>query len=248
MRARSFLGYPEPDGGCPFSVIVRLQEKWLLVAGIFNTSDGLRDLESSLFTDVSEIHLVEHLQQNALIEVVYSHFLWLFNRCLSDTETAEELEIINMMGLAEEPLCRKIEFDREVALRTAPLMHPQTGVFYPLQKAILSDGIKGLIVALQNSDEVQRKIIDASVDTCADVSLDPELRILWGNVLDALSLIYLSQGKEDEVLVAQQNRLALELGLSGMAVPFVRDWVNQQLANALAIAQLMTRDSKDQTS
>ena len=244
MNARSFLGYPEPDGGCPFSVIVPLQGQWLLVAGIFNTATGLRDLESSLFTDVTEIQLVEHLRENALVEVVYSYFLWILNRCLLKEESTEELEIINIMGVAEEPSHRTIEFERSAAVQTAPLMHPETGVYYPLQKDILSDGIKGLIVALQNTEDVQRKIIDASVDTCADLSLNGDLRERWANVLDALSLIYLSQQKDKELSVAQQNRLALDLGLSGMAVPFIRDWVNQQLANALAIAQLMTRDSK----
>ena len=64
--------------------------------------------------------------------------------------------------------------------------------------------------------------------------------------MDALSIVYASQGKIESCVVAQQNRRALELGLSGVAVPFVRDWVNQQLANSLALAQLMSRDTAKQ--
>ena len=242
--ACAFLGYPEPDAGCPFAAVIPVQQQFLLVAGILNCAGGYRDIQSSMIEAVSLSEIKTHLQSNAVMEVPYGEFLWLLGMVLKEQVAFEEVELMTMIDEQPvEPLFRRGEYNVKKAAQTHLLMHPETGVFFPLAQPILSEGIKGLVVALQNQEEIRRDIIDASVDTCAELCLNDALRRQWVIVLDALSIIYHSQGKEEACAVAQQNRRALELGLSGVAVPLIRDWVNQQLANSLALAQLMTRDA-----
>jgi hypothetical protein len=243
MNQVSYLGYPEPDGGCPFVCIIPIQQKLLLIAGILNGPNRFRDIESSVLEDVTLSELKSHVLSNGVIEVPFLDFLWLVQQLFQGEVAFEELDLIYSCGrIPSEPNFRTELYDIKIASCTHLLMNPETGVFFPLEQAILKEGIKGLVVALQNTEAVRRSIIDAAVDTCSDVCLTDEVRSRWIIVLDALSIIYNTQGKEKACSVAQNNRMAIRLGLSGKSVPFIRAWVNQQLANSLALAQIMTRD------
>jgi hypothetical protein len=121
-------------------------------------------------------------------------------------------------------------------------MHPKHGAFFALPESILQDGIKGLVLALKNKEEIQQQIIEAVVDSCSEVALDQGLREPWSLALDALSCRYEAVAETEAVQIAQDNRRAMDLNALGSQIPFVRNWVNQQLLNAMAVAQLMARE------
>ena len=75
-------------------------------------------------------------------------------------------------------------------------MNPQHGIFFSLPEDILQDGIKGLVLALKNEKEVQEQIIEAVVDSCAELALEGERRRKMVDALDALSCLYHAQQKQ----------------------------------------------------
>ena len=47
-----------------------------------------------------------------------------------------------------------------IANQTSEIVHPETGVFFPLPRDILSDGVKGVAVAVHNDESVQKQILE----------------------------------------------------------------------------------------
>lgn len=244
LKKRSFLGYPEPDAGIPFAVLVEISQGFLVILGIFNRGKtGFADLESSIISDRNLEQLRAHFATEGLQEIPFSQAFWLFEQTKRKDMPFPEYEIIFLEEKkAKAPSFRKEEYDPIRAMNVSVLMNPQHGIFFSLPENILEDGIKGLVLALKNEKEVQEQIIEAVVDSCAELSLEGVNRIRWSIALDALSCLYQSQEKQELAQIAQDNRRAMDLGALGSQIPFVRNWTKQQLLNAMAMAQLMARE------
>ena len=56
---KTFLGYPEPDGGVPFALWFPLEDRAILIAGIINRgANGVQDLESEQIPPSTEDELL----------------------------------------------------------------------------------------------------------------------------------------------------------------------------------------------
>ena len=241
---RAFLGYPESDAGVPFAVTIEISQGFLVVLGVFNRGEnGFADLESAIMEDRGFERIKANFATEGLIEVPFLEVFWLLEQTKREPQPFPEYELI---ALAEKnvmaPTFRQGEYDPIRAMNVATLMNPEQGVFFSLPDAIMKDGIKGLVLALKNEKEIQEQIIEAVVDSCAELSLEDPYRARWSLALDALSCMYQSQGNHELAQIAQDNRRAIDLGALGSQVPFVRNWAKQQLLNAVAMAQLMARE------
>ena len=239
-----FLGYPEPDAGVPFAILIEIPSGFLTIVGILNRGvEGFADLESTIIDNQSLEQLKTHFQTEGLQEVLFSHAFWLLERVKKEETPFPEYELIALEERkAKVPSFRKEDYDPMRAMKVSYLMHPKHGAFFALPESILQDGIKGLVLALKNKEEIQQQIIEAVVDSCSEVALDQGLREPWSLALDALSCRYEAVAETEAVQIAQDNRRAMDLKALGSQIPFVRNWVNQQLLNAMAVAQLMARE------
>lgn len=247
-----FLGYPEPDAGVPFAFWISLDSDALLIAGVMNRgTTGIVDLESERVPSLSNNHIHAHMTQNGLHPVNPTHCIWWVEQQLNrDTlQIFEEWEIIKMLApLGVEPTYHFQNdgmYNPALASQTAEMVHPETGVFFPLPESVLSEGVKGVAVAVKNDTAVQGDLIEAVVEACADMAMDEDyivgVRLYWTTALEALEMVY--DGQENLVTrdVVEHNRRAIVLGASGSQIPFVKVWTHQQLVNSVAIAQLMSR-------
>lgn len=244
LNKTAFLGYPEPDAGIPFAILIEISSGFLTIIGILNRgTEGFVDLESTIVADQSLEQLKAHFETEGLQEVSFSHAFWLLERVKVQETPFPEYEIVALEERkAKSPSFWTGDYDPIRAMKVSYLMNPKHGAFFALPESILQDGIKGLVVAFRNEKAVQQQIIEAVVDSCSEMALEGGLRESWSLALDALSCRYHALAENEAVQVAQDNRRAMDLGALGSQVPFVRNWVNQQLLNAMAVAQLMARE------
>ena len=247
-----FLGYPEPDAGVPFACWISLENDALLIAGVMNRgATGVVDLESERVPALSDEHIQSHMAQNGLFPVPDIHCVWWIEKQMNgDTlQIFDEWEIIKMLAPHGVEPTYRIEnegvYNPALATQTTEMVHPETGVFFPLPESVLSEGVKGVAVAVKNDAEVQGDLIEAVVEACADMALDNDyiigVRSYWTVALEALAMVYDGQGNVVTRDVVEHNRRAIVMGAPGSQVPFVKVWTHQQLVNSVAIAQLMSR-------
>lgn len=243
---RAFIGYPESDAGIPFAILIEISQGFLVVLGVFNRGvTKFEDIESAIISDKNLEQLRANFAAEGLKEIPFSHAFWLFEQTKQQELPFPEYEIISIIAQEEkvkEPDFRQEDYDPIRAMNVGILMNPEQGIFFPLPDAILQDGMKGLVLALKNEKKIQEQIIEAVVDSCAELALEGAHRISWSIALDALSCIYQAHKKQKLAQIAQDNRRAMDLGALGSQIPFVRNWVKQQLLNAMAVAQLMARE------
>ena len=90
-----FLGYPEPDAGVPFTILIKISKGFLGIIGLFNRGGlGFEDLESSIITDKSLEQLRAHFAAEGLQEVPFSNVYWLFEKTKQQKIPFPEYEII----------------------------------------------------------------------------------------------------------------------------------------------------------
>lgn len=248
-----FLGYPEPDAGVPFAFWITLENDALLIAGVMNRGlAGVVDLESERVPMLNPDAIIAHMTTNGLQLVDTANCVWWVESQLrqGSLQQFDEWEVVKLLAVSGvEPSHRLLNngvYNPALANQTSEMVHPETGVFFPLPESVLGEGVKGVALAVRNDTAIQQDILDAVVESCADMAFDdeyiPTVRQHWHTALDALALVYDAQDKVVTRDVVEHNRRAVALGAPGSQVPFVRVWTHQQLVNSVAIAQLMARD------
>jgi hypothetical protein len=255
MQTHTFLGYPEADTSCPFAFVIRLEQGWLVVTGVLNRqgSTEAQELYSNIVSAAEYQQVLVNIASSNLQPVHQPYFCWwmetAFRRGMATI--FEEYTILQMLVSAQKPsIFRDIPYNPSIAQNTHYMVNQDTGVVFAVPDAILSEAIKGMQIALKNDSSVQQQLIEAVVESSADLAFDPEecgdIRERWLIALEALALIYHHKDKEaPQVSVVVHNRLAIVANATGSQVPFVRVWCNQQLLNAVAIAQLWARDESN---
>ena len=100
MSIQFFLGYPEPDAGCPFAIWLPLEEDVLLVAGILNRGPvGFQDIESERVPWLTEEDLNQHMNGNGLHKVSSTHASWWIVHAFKmlDVEPFAEWELVEIL-------------------------------------------------------------------------------------------------------------------------------------------------------
>ena len=251
---KTFLGYPEPDGGVPFALWVTLPDSAILIAGIINrSSKAVQDLESEQVPASTDEALLAHMRSHGLQPTHPEQTVWWMQHVFEKfgVEPFEEWEIVELLcpNTVEPAFLSSGDglYNPALANQTTEIVHPETGVFFPLPETVLAEGVKGVSLVVQNDKEIQKTLLDAVVESCADMAMDseqfPGMRGRWVLALMGLALIYDGQDQPVSRDIAEHNRRAIMMGATGSQIPFVRVWTMQQLMNSVTMAQLLARES-----
>lgn len=244
---KAFVRLPESDGGIPFSALLQFDNRTLIVAGILGGVLQTRAIESTV-SDLPFLELVK-TQSSLLTEIDYGVFLYFLNQVSKiEHRLFDEAELLLLAGNICEPSFRNetIELEMEKAASVSTLMTTELGAFFELPKVIVENGIKGIILALNNDEQLRDHLLEAVIETCADEALDMELRLKWCIALELMAHLH-QNINADAYAAALHNMRAMELGKHGRDIPFVYAWTNQQLQNTVAIAQLMAGQNSKET-
>ena len=251
---KTFLGYPEPDGGVPFALWFPLEDRAILIAGIINRSaKAIQDLESEQIPPSTDEELLSHMESHGLHPTHPEQTVWWMRYVIDkfEVEPFEEWEIIELLcpNSEQPPFLESGEgiYNPSLANQTAEMVHPETGIFFPLPESVMAEGVKGVSLVVQNDKEIQKTLLEAVVESCADMAMDseqfPGMRGRWVLALMGLSLIYDGQDQPVSRDIAEHNRRAIMMGATGSQIPFVRVWTMQQLMNSVTMAQLLARET-----
>ena len=89
--------------------------------------------------------------------------------------------------------------------------------------------------------QVQRKLIDAAIDTLASFSLTLPKRQSWTLAMEAIAILARTRYDDDLAKVALQTASAIQSGVDGAQIPFVRDWADQSLQSIVALARVVEK-------
>lgn len=233
---------PEPDGAVPFAWFHPNPEHVLVLAGLAGGPKGSEGLEGGLLSPVEQNGLEIELCDQGFVHVDFSEGIQILRRLISLTVPVPQEWLYMQQQLPGDILLREHqsssgEADIETASRLAPLLDPNLGFFIQIPETTLEDGMKGIRVAFLNDQTIQREIIDAAVDACADVFWKETNRDMWTLSWEAAELVALARGHDAISDTIRHNRW---LGDSiGRKVPIIRTWVDRQLAQLTAITKLM---------
>jgi hypothetical protein len=235
----AFIGLPEPDGALPFALLFKGAAHQFLLVGTAGGAKGCDQLDLLAFTPgEGQQHLARLREDFNELDIPTALTLILRALALSGDPLPEEVE--SMLALLPAPgsPMKLPQPDLAIAARVLPLMDPKSGAFYGIDEDLLRQGLSGIAVAKRNT-EIQRKIIDAAVDSTSDISLTDERRLAWQIALEAVAIIAHRKGELMVSAAAQHNAALLASGKRGADVPFVRNWVEQQLVGAVAMARMV---------
>ena len=223
-----WLSLPEETGGIPFALRFVQGEYTFLVIGV--TGENLDIVEAP---DNFSPH--EHRLISVPTPIVAS-----FLRRGFAQSTQEEWMIL-------EPLLPKSAesivfppFDEQLARPTHRLRAPESGAYFPFETEYIHEASSAILLALRNP-QVQRKLINAAVDTLASFSLTLPRRQAWTLAMEAIAILARIRYDDDLAQVALQTASGIQSGVDGAQIPFVRDWADQSLQSVVALARVVEK-------
>ena len=230
-----FVGYPFETGHFPFLMHFKLSEKHFVFSGSTSPIDSERGL---LVLDETDFLALSERLKDEMVKVPLENGLWLLDRAFHQLNSEEYLHLRSCTSVEASPVSLpSVDYDN--AYVAMPLMDPSRGCFFGLAEGNLQDGLKAVQLAKKNPIEQQRKILDAAIETVADLAVNPNNRSIWATALMMLSLIAKVK-KDDEVeALALQNAAAFERNHEGSKIPFVKSWVSRQLLSGVALARMV---------
>ena len=238
MKVKTLMGLPEADASLPFAMIAEARDNVFIFTGLAGGT-GKSPKPDLLVVNEKESKAILSSLESSLTVVSPKYFHEFMERAW---ESAPPEEFVELKALLPPPESKELpEYDVQMAIATAPLMNPETGVFFQLSQHNYQQGIAAIYMAFQNATDTQKKIIDAAVDVTSDMAIDTHKARIWQLAMEVTGLIASTNGNELVSKVALQNATAFSMGLSGSEIPFVRAWVNQQLASAVAMARMIEK-------
>ena len=246
-----FMQMPEPDGAVPFAWFHPTPEHVLVLAGLAGGNKGSEGLEGGLLRPNEQGSLENELIEQGFTCVDFSGGIQILRRLISQSLPVPQEWLYMQQHLPSDILLsehQSIYGDAEpsVANRVAPLMDPNLGFFIQIPETTLEDGMKGIRVAFLNEQSIQREIIDAAVDACADVFWNEVNREMWTLSWQAAELVAQARGHETISETIRHNRWMHEA--KGREIPLIRTWVDRQLAQLTAITKLMAEHRRQSES
>ena len=104
----------------------------------------------------------------------------------------------------------------------------------------LQEAMAALTLAIKNP-HAQKELIDATVDTLANMALTLPKRRKWQLALEEIALLARIQMNDEVAQLALQNAAGIAQGKEGSMIPFVRDWAEQALQSAVALARMVEK-------
>ena len=238
MKIYTLMGLPEGDGSFPFALIVQLVDNTFILTGLAGGTSG-KPTSDLLAVPKAEAKAYVDRLTASLRSVNGEIFHGLLIRAWGKNHPEGFEELKHLL-----PPARNLdlpEYDEPTAIQTKQLMNPESGAFFKLGESNYKQGIAAIYMAFRNPVETQQKIISAAIDVTADMALDDYKCQRWQLAMEVLSVVATSMGNAVVAMSALHNAVAFSKKLPGSKIPFVRDWVDQQLASAVAMARLVEK-------
>ncbi|MEC7987823.1 MAG: hypothetical protein VX278_21825 [Myxococcota bacterium] len=226
---KCWFGLPEESGAFPFALRFQQGTFYFLALGLAGSSIDVMEAPDSFNPIAHGMTAID-----ASTAAVY------LRRAFSDLQQEEWVLIETLLPVGGSSLTLP-DFKVEHAKPTHSLRAPESGAYFSFGEENLKQGMAAVALAVKNPLVPHREIIEAAVDTMADMSLTLPVRLKWQLALEVIALINQQNGAEKVAALALQNAAGLYFGVPGSKIPFVRDWSEQALMSGLAMARMVEK-------
>ena len=84
-------------------------------------------------------------------------------------------------------------------------------------------------------------LIDAAIDTLASFSVTLPKRQSWTLAMEAIAILARTRYDDELARLALQTASAIQSGVDGAQIPFIRDWADQSLQSIVALARVVEK-------
>ena len=235
---KGMLGMPQADSSFPFALLISVGDKIFLLTGLAGGHQQHQQAEL-LVLSAEKAREIEIKLSETLCSLPLDR---LHDFLLRGLQGNYPEGFVELQSFLPDPVSSILpSLDMEIARCVRPLMDPERGVFLQLPDKDLQEGVAGLYMAFKNPEAVQRTIIDAVVETTANMLMSGRDRDHWQLALEVVAAIADSKGDDVVSKVALHNAAAIKQDITGAQIPFVHSWINQQLASAVALARMVEK-------
>ena len=245
--AKACLGLPEPDGGLPFVLLATEMEQSLIFVGTTGCMDAIERMDTSKEHGHELFATAQH--HHNLIDVPFHVGLSFVEKGLGGFVPDDWASLVEMVDEGVVNAARildpyrdfPVELDAKVRIET--ILDEEHGVAFGVDGSVVERVFEDLMSAIQSPilqpAEGRRKRVSKIIDRVADDALDDQSRSRWSNALKATAWITREQQWDAMWKACWHTALAMDQGLKGSQVPFVRVWVERQLALTVQTAMSM---------
>ena len=225
---KAWLGLPEEDG-C-FAFILRFTQGNYRFIALGRTSEPPQIIvdEGQFSLEEQNVHEVPTTLAAAILRRAFHG------------ESAEEWLLLDTLLPPSESLSPLPEFDSQYAKPTLKLRNPQMGAYMSFNEEHLKDALAAIVLAVKNP-QAHKAIIDAAVDTLANLALTLSKRARWQLALELIAALARMRLEDNLAQCALHNAAGIAQGKEGSAIPFVRDWAEHTLQSAAALARVVEK-------
>ena len=223
-----WLSLPEETGGIPFALRFVQGAYSFLVLGI--TGESINIIETPVSFSPEEHRL------NPVPMPIVASFL---RRSFVQSEQEEWRVLEPLLPESAEPMIFP-PFDEKLARPTHRLRAPESGAYFSFEAEDIQEASSAILLAMRNP-EVQRKLIDAAIDTLASFSLTLPKRQSWALAMEAVAILARIRYDDELAQLALQTASAIQSGVDGAQIPFIRDWADQSLQSVVALARVVEK-------
>ncbi len=236
----ALLGLPEADGAVPFLVAVAGPGDAAVVAGTV-TAHGLVDPDAGELPTARLADVLERVRADGSLVAVPAHGVVHF--LLHATEAPEVAFLLSRLTPGTRNAAQVLDPLRGEAARldvdalgadTSLLREGDQRVVFGLLPERADAALRPVLSALgaAGGPAARRDALAVVIDETADAALDAgDGRARWTFALDTLTWRARATGDAALAAGARQTALAIGGGQPGRSIPFVRGWVERQLAH-----------------
>ena len=239
--AKACLGLPEPDGGLPFVLLATEGDQSVIFVGTTGSGDGTGSIERMETSKKHGHELFATAQHHHnLIDVPFHIGLSFVEHGLNGRVPGGWNSLLLMVDDGVVNSARMLDpyrdFPEELdaTVRIETILDEEHGVAFGVDGGVIEQVFEDLMSAIQSPilqpAEGRRKRVAKIIDRVADEALDEQSRIRWITALKATAWMTREQNWDAMWKACWHSALAMAQGLKGSQVPFVRVWVERQLA------------------
>ena len=224
----AWLSLPEETGGIPFALRFVQGDYTFLVLGV--TGDEL---------DIVEAPESFSPESHRLVSVPVPIVASFLRRGFVQSDQEEWAVLEPLLPPSAEPVALP-PFDERLARPTHRLRAPESGAYFLFSPEDIQEASSAILLAMRNP-QVQRKLIDAAIDTLASFSLTLPKRQSWTLAMEAIAILARTRYDDELARLALQTASAIQSGVDGAQIPFIRDWADQNLQSIVALARVVEK-------
>jgi hypothetical protein len=243
------MGLPEPDGGLPFVLLAIREQKAVLVLG--TTGSGEPESIEHLVTDPTHGREILNTakRHHKLLSLPFHVALHFVEKSFGGVDPAGWEGLLSTLEDGSLNAARLLDplrgFPEQLDPRTRieSILEEEGGISFGIDEAVVETVFEDLMGVVNSPiiqrEEGRRRRLAQIIDQASDRALDKGCRARWLLTLQAVSWMGREQGWEGVWQACWHTSLALAQDRKGSEIPFVRVWVERQLAMTIHTAMSM---------